>query len=173
MQSVLVLNASYQPLSIVPAKRAVKLLVNNKATALDGSGRFWKSANGSIEIPYVILLNYIVKQGSIKPAAYSRRGVFVRDNHSCVYCGKKATTIDHVIPRALGGKDSFENCVAACGPCNNKKADKTLAQLGWTVPQKNMKAPSMMVTSLARVSHPETFAAWKTYIGMYETIPLG
>ena len=61
---------------------------------------------------------------------FSKRGVLNRDNYLCAYCPRKATTIDHVLPRALGGTSTWENCVAACWDCNQKKADKPLAKSG-------------------------------------------
>jgi 5-methylcytosine-specific restriction endonuclease McrA len=169
MQSVLVLNASYQPLSIVSARRALQLIRENKATALDGSGRFHNSEKGRIEVPYVVLLNYVVKQGKSRGAAWSRHGVLARDNYNCVYCGKPADTIDHVVPRALGGLSTYDNCVAACKPCNNKKSDRTLEQMGWHVPKGILKAPSPMSSILSRAKRNEPqLDAWKTYITMYE-----
>jgi len=173
MQSVLVLNSSYQPLSIVSAKRAVKLIVNERATPLDGSGHFWTHAQGSLEIPYVVLLNTMVKQGRTRPVGYSRKGVLARDNYSCVYCGNKATTIDHVIPRSKGGKDSFENCVACCESCNHKKADRSLEQMGWNVPQNLLKAPSPMFHMLLKVhktakNNEKALDVWRPYINMYD-----
>lgn len=169
MQSVLVLSASFQPLSIVPAKRAIQLMQEDKATALELSERVFRSTNHNIQIPYVILLNYMVKQGDTRKTGFSRHGVLVRDNHSCVYCGEKATTIDHVIPRALGGQSTYENCVAACHPCNAKKASKTLAQMGWNVPPRATVAPSYLANLLNRATKDdERFNAWKNYIYMYD-----
>jgi 5-methylcytosine-specific restriction endonuclease McrA len=133
MHSTLILNASYEPLNIVPARKAINLILSGKAVAVDSSERYFHSATGSIEIPYVVQLNYMVTKEYGKGAAFSRRGVLHRDNHKCVYCGKKATTIDHVHPKSLGGADSYENCVAACTKCNNKKDNKLLETMGWTL----------------------------------------
>lgn len=168
MQSVLVLSASFQPLSIVSAKRAVQLMRENKATALDLSGRFLNSATESIEIPYVVLLTYMVKQGNTTRTGFSRHGVLVRDNFSCIYCGDTATTIDHVVPRALGGKSTYENCVAACQPCNSKKANKTLSQMGWNVPERSLKAPSHLANMLTKAKDDSRLNVWKNYIYMYD-----
>jgi 5-methylcytosine-specific restriction endonuclease McrA len=169
MQSVLVLNATYQPLSVVPAKRAIHLMKADKATALDGSGRFFTSPSESIEIPYVILLKKVVKQGKTREPGFSRRGVLARDNHSCVYCGKPANTIDHVFPRSLGGKDTYDNCVAACVACNSKKANKTLEQMGWALPKKPSKSPTHLTKLLAQARrHEHQFSAWRPYIALYE-----
>lgn len=168
MQSVLVLSASFQPLSIVSAKRAIQLMQENKANPLDSSGRFMHSATQSIEIPYVVLLTYMVKQGNTARTGFSREGVLIRDQRKCVYCGDDATTIDHVVPRALGGKSTYENCVAACLPCNSKKASKTLAQLGWNIPERTLTAPSHLANMLTKAKDEQRFDAWKTYIYMYD-----
>lgn len=168
MQSVLVLSASFQPLSIVTAKRAVQLMRENKATALDLSGRFLHSATESIEIPYVVLLTYMVKQGNTTRTGFSRHGVLVRDNFQCLYCGDTATTIDHVVPRALGGKSTYDNCVAACQPCNSKKANKTLSQMGWNVPERALVAPSHLANMLTKAKDESRLNAWKNYIYMYD-----
>lgn len=169
MQSVLVLNATYQPLSIVPAKRALQLIREEKATFLDGSGQFFHSAHGTAEIPYVILLKYVIKQGRTKAPSFSRRGILARDNYNCVYCGNPATTIDHVIPRAVGGKSTFDNCVAACLSCNGKKADRSLEQMGWTIPKKTFTIPSPLSKVLVRSSRDdEQSKVWHNYISMFE-----
>lgn len=61
---------------------------------------------------------------------FSKTGVLRRDNYHCAYCSRKATTVDHVLPRALGGKSTWDNCVAACWDCNQKKADHRLENSG-------------------------------------------
>lgn len=167
MQSVLVLSASFQPLSIVPVKRAIQLIQSKKATPLDLSDKYLNSATQTIQIPYVVLLTYMVKQGTNKRVGFSRHGVLVRDNFDCVYCGNKATTIDHVVPRALGGKSTYENCVAACLPCNGKKASKTLSQMGWNVPARTLTGPSHLAHMLNKADG-QKFDVWKNYIYMYD-----
>lgn len=168
MQSVLVLSASFQPLSIVSAKRAVQLMQEEKATPLDLSGRFFRSATQSIEIPYAVLLNYMVKQGNTTRTGFSRHGVLLRDNYVCLYCGDAATTIDHVVPRALGGKSTYENCVAACLACNSKKANKTLAQMGWKVPERTLVAPNHLANMLTKAKDEQKLKVWQNYIYMYD-----
>jgi 5-methylcytosine-specific restriction endonuclease McrA len=73
----------------------------------------------------------------------SRRGVLRRDNHRCGYCGSAASTIDHVMPRSRGGKDTWENLVACCLRCNNLKGDRTPAEMNWNL-QLNPRAPHGM-----------------------------
>jgi 5-methylcytosine-specific restriction endonuclease McrA len=87
---------------------------------------------GPFPFPKVVrLLRYVyLKFNPSKGPRYSRTGVLRRDNYCCAYCGKHATTIDHVVPRSKGGKSTWVNSVAACRKCNEKKADKTLEQTG-------------------------------------------
>lgn len=133
MESTLLLNASFEPLGIISAHSALRKILNGKAIAVDNSPKLFRAESDSLPIPYVVQMTYMVKRKRHGRVGFSRRGVLTRDNHLCAYCGKRATTIDHVFPRALGGVNSYENCVAACLTCNNKKADKTLATMGWSL----------------------------------------
>ncbi|MBF0671920.1 MAG: HNH endonuclease [Salinibacterium sp.] len=128
----LVLNAGYEPLAIVSFKRAVVLVINQKATVLAHDAEHPVFSQSDIfERPSVILLNRYVRIPSSRAIPVSRRGVLRRDNHECGYCGHHATTIDHVLPRSRGGRDTWENLVACCLKCNNKKGDRTPREMGW------------------------------------------
>ncbi|MCU1634976.1 MAG: endonuclease, partial [Cryobacterium sp.] len=128
----LVLNAGYEPLAVVSFKRALVLVMNQKATIVESDrGHPVVAASGSWERPSVILLTRYVKIPRSSPAPVSRRGVLRRDDHRCCYCGKSASTIDHVLPRSRGGRDTWDNLVACCLRCNNVKGDQTPSELGW------------------------------------------
>lgn len=128
----LVLNAGYEPLAVVSFKRALMLVLNKKATVLAAtSDQLVRSATDEFALPSVILLQRYVRIPSSRMIPVTRRGVLRRDGHRCAYCGRSANTIDHVQPRSRGGRDTWENLVAACLKCNNKKSDKTLDELGW------------------------------------------
>ena len=130
----LVLNAGYEPLGVVSFKRALILVINQKATVLAGAGdRQVHSAKTALSLPSVILLRRYVRVPTARKIPVTRRGVLRRDAWRCAYCDKTANTIDHVQPRSRGGADSWENLVACCLKCNNNKGDKTLAELGWTL----------------------------------------
>ena len=130
----LVLNAGYEPLAVVSFKRALVLVMNQKATVLasDRDHPVW-SISGSYDRPSVILLTRYVRLPRGRAVPVSRRGVLRRAAHRCAYCGKSATTIDHVLPRSRGGRDSWENLVACCLRCNNIKGDKTPSEMGWSL----------------------------------------
>jgi 5-methylcytosine-specific restriction endonuclease McrA len=130
----LVLNAGYEPLAVVSFKRAVVLVLNQKATVLahDEDHPVW-SMSASYARPSVILLTRYVRIPSNRLVPVSRRGVLRRDNQRCAYCSGTATTVDHVLPRSRGGKDTWENLVACCLRCNNKKGDRTPREMGWSL----------------------------------------
>jgi len=130
----LVLNAGFEPLAVVSFKRALVLVMNQKATiiAADAEHPVWGSS-GSYDRPSVILLTRYVRIPSTRLIPVSRRGVLRRDGQRCAYCGAAANTIDHVLPRSRGGQDSWENLVACCLRCNNAKSDRTPGEMGWNL----------------------------------------
>lgn len=130
----LVLNAGYEPLAVVSFKRALVLIMNRKATVvqIDREHPVW-SASGAWERPSVILLTRYVRIPRARSMPVSRRGVLRRDDHRCAYCGKSASTIDHVLPRSRGGRDTWDNLVACCLRCNNVKGDHTPAEMDWSM----------------------------------------
>jgi 5-methylcytosine-specific restriction endonuclease McrA len=128
----LVLNAGYEPLAVVSFKRALVLVMNDKATVIEHveEDPVW-SARGSYARPAVIILSRYVRVPFARRMPVTRRGVLRRDSHRCGYCGKSAATVDHVLPRSRGGADSWENLVACCLRCNNVKSDRTPQEMGW------------------------------------------
>ncbi|MEO3752802.1 HNH endonuclease [Streptomyces sp. B6B3] len=131
MRQTLVLNASYEPLSTVALRRAVVLVLQHKAVVEHAHpGLRVRAATLDLPVPQVIRLRRFVKVPFRQRAPWSRRGVLVRDGHRCAYCGRRATTIDHLVPRSQGGRDTWLNTVAACAEDNHRKADRTPAQAG-------------------------------------------
>lgn len=129
----LVLNAGYEPLSVVSFKRAIVLVLSGKAVVLAADAAPVCSATTTVERPNVILLTRYVRLPYARSVPVSRRGVLRRDRHLCAYCGRSANTIDHVLPRSRGGSDAWENLVACCIGCNNTKGNKTPDEMGWTL----------------------------------------
>ncbi len=124
---VVVLNASMEPLGIVPLHRALIFLIRERATIVDAvPGRIVRSAEAEFPMPRVVQFREKVRvpyrYGTVP---WSRAGLLRRDDHECAYCGRHATTVDHVMPRSRGGQDEWLNTVAACNRCNNVKADRT------------------------------------------------
>lgn len=161
MRSALVLNATYEPLSVVSARRAICLVLGDKAEVVADDGTIVRSERVSVSSPIVIRLRYVVKVPYSRSTAMSRRAVFARDNHTCGYCGGRADSIDHVVPRSRGGKNVWDNVIAACRPCNLRKRDRTPDEAGMrlsTVPRAPREL-SWIVYSVPRV--PEE---WKPYL---------
>ncbi|GAA2000228.1 HNH endonuclease [Brevibacterium samyangense] len=128
----LVLNAGYEPMSVVSFRRAVVLVLSGKATVLAAEDdALVRSANLAMEQPSVILLTRYVKPPRGRSVSLSRRGVLRRDRNRCAYCGGHATTVDHVLPRSRGGINTWENLVACCRECNNRKSNRTPEEMGW------------------------------------------
>ncbi len=130
---VVVLNASFEPLGVVPLSRALVFLLRERATIVDAvPGRTVRSAEAEFPMPRVVQFREMVRvpyrYGAV---AWTRQGLLERDNYECCYCDRRrATTVDHVLPKSRGGYDHWLGTVAACGPCNNKKADRTPEEAG-------------------------------------------
>jgi 5-methylcytosine-specific restriction endonuclease McrA len=130
----LVLNAGFEPLAVVSFRRALVLVMNDKATILvSDAGHPVRGSSGTWERPSVVLLRRYVRVPHARLVPVSRRGVLRRDGQRCAYCAASATTIDHVLPRSRGGADSWENLVACCLRCNNAKGNHTPAEMNWTL----------------------------------------
>jgi 5-methylcytosine-specific restriction endonuclease McrA len=132
---VLLLNATFEPLAVVTAKRAIVLMLTGKAECVEAtlSGAAFHSENLTVPAPSVMRLSRYVRVPYRRSVPMTRAGVLRRDGRRCAYCSKRADTIDHVIPRSRGGAHDWDNCVAACRTCNSKKADRLLDELGWTL----------------------------------------
>jgi 5-methylcytosine-specific restriction endonuclease McrA len=130
---VLLLNATFEPLTALPLRRAVVLVVCGKAEVLhgDSTGLVLHSADRTVEVPSVIKLSNYVRVPYRARVPLTRAGLMYRDRYRCAYCAGRADTIDHVVPRSRGGGHSWQNCVASCAKCNHRKADKLLSELGW------------------------------------------
>lgn len=127
MSVVLVLNADFGPLQRVSVRHAVRMLFREVAVVHEAR---LDARIGVYPIPTVVrLVNYVVTRWRrSRGPSWSRAGVLARDGRRCAFCGGAAATVDHVLPRSRGGGDTWENTVAACGKCNNRKGDRTPAE---------------------------------------------
>lgn len=127
---VLLLNQSYEPISVCNVKKAIILLYLEKAEVVaTHNSKTINSVSVSFPWPSVIRLNNYIHL-PYKDILLTRKNILRRDKHKCSYCGRSdlPLTIDHILPRARGGEDTWENLAAACLPCNNKKGDRTPAE---------------------------------------------
>jgi 5-methylcytosine-specific restriction endonuclease McrA len=127
MSVVLVLNADFGPLQRVSVRHAIRMLFREVAVVHEARP---DARIGVYPIPTVVrLVSYVVTRWRrSRGPAWSRAGVLARDGRRCGFCGGAAGTVDHVLPRSRGGENTWENTVAACGRCNNRKGNRTPAE---------------------------------------------
>jgi 5-methylcytosine-specific restriction endonuclease McrA len=162
---VLLLNSTYEPLTALPVRRAIIMLICGKADVVhdDPTGPVVHSASRAIAVPSVIRLRSFVRVPYRARVPMTRAALMHRDRFCCAYCGGKADTVDHVVPRSRGGAHSWENCVACCSTCNHRKGDRLLTELGWTlrlVPA-SPKGQHWRLLSTVKELDP----AWARYLG--------
>lgn len=143
--AALLINADYTPLRIIDTRRAVVLVMAEKAEVLEAGDDAYHSARASVPVPEVIRLRKYVQVPYTARIALSNAAVLRRDEHRCAYCipenhrgerqwaPRRGTTVDHVHPRSRGGRHTWTNVVAACRPCNARKAAHTLAEMDWVL----------------------------------------
>jgi 5-methylcytosine-specific restriction endonuclease McrA len=151
-QSVVVFSQNYLPLCRVNIKRAIVLLVTNKAEplgfAIEGGWRV-HSPSLVVDVPKHIRLKIASSERTWKVPPVNRREVLRRDHQSCQYCSSgKRLTLDHLIPRSKGGSHTWNNVVTACERCNSRKGDRTPAEAGMQL-RKVPKAPVHPAISFA------------------------
>jgi 5-methylcytosine-specific restriction endonuclease McrA len=162
----LVLNATYEPLCVVSTRRALLLVLDDKAELIHDTGLSFHSERLVIPEPSVVRLSYYVKVPYQARIALNRRAVFARDGHRCQYCGSAAENIDHVIPRSRGGAHTWDNVVAACRPCNTRKRDRLPEESGMRLHRKPI-IPRKRTWIL--VANGTMRADWEPYIGALES----
>ena len=168
---VLLLNATYEPMRVISARRAVGLLMRGVAEGVEGVAARLRTVSDVFEVPAVVRLRYYVNVPR-RGAIWSRRGILQRDRYTCIYCGaqvgerhrgraltKSDFTVEHVIPRCRGGGDTWGNAACACRWCNHRKGDRMPHEAGMRM-RWEPKTPriSYLVVS------GDVPAAWKAYL---------
>lgn len=166
MGRALVLNSTYEPLCVVPARRAVVLVLRNKAQMVRANGVVFRSEKLTVQVPSVLRLNYFVKVPYRARATLSRRAVLVRDSFECQYCGSRAENVDHVVPRSRGGTHTWENVVACCRRCNSRKENRLPREAGLRL-RHPPRAPHGNL--LLRVSVGNLDPTWEEYLAVSAT----
>ncbi len=130
MTRALILNASNEPLSVVAARRAVVLVLRERASMVEVSSQVWRSETVLVPVPSVIRLHSYIHVPYGRRVAITRNAVFARDDHRCQYCLSPAENLDHIVPRSRGGDHTWDNVVACCRRCNVKKGNRLPAEVG-------------------------------------------
>jgi 5-methylcytosine-specific restriction endonuclease McrA len=164
-RNVLVLNQNYEPVSICDARKAIILVYLGKAEIVERLDAEVKSVRYSIPFPSVVRLQIYIYR-PFTPVVLSRKNVLRRDHHTCQYCGKKMAplTVDHIIPRHLEGKHTWENLVCACIRCNNVKGNRTPEQAEMLLHKKPGK-PSHLFFLQFFIEKPHD--SWRPYLFLH------
>jgi len=162
----LLLDVAYKPIKVITWKRALNLDFDNKVTVVETYDAVARSASQEFVLPAVVALKQFHGFRPFK-VRFSKRNVFLRDGLVCQYCGQKFTssclTWDHVVPRAQGGKSTWENCTTACEPCNHTKGNRTPEEAGMKLLTQPVRpTPGLHGHIVAHMAPPE----WEQYLGM-------
>ena len=141
------------------ARRAVVLVLKEKADIIESNGMVFRSEHLRIPAPSVVRLTYFVHVPFRARASLTRRAVFARDEWTCQYCGTTAENVDHVIPRSRGGGHTWENVVASCRRCNAKKENHLYAEAGM-----RLRRPPYAPKDGLRLSLGKLEPEWEQYL---------
>ena len=165
MSRVLVLNATYEPLNVVSIRRAVLLLLKEKAEIVEAAEAWLHAEQIDLPLPLVIRLVYYVRIPRYFTLPLSRRTVLARDQYTCQYCqcqpGRANLTIDHVVPRSRGGETRWENVVTACEMCNRRKGDRTPDEARMPLQREPRRPRYLALTLLEGTRAPQE---WNKYM---------
>jgi 5-methylcytosine-specific restriction endonuclease McrA len=161
--STLVLNANYEPINVCDARRAINLIMAQKAALIVNGRGVLKTVSTAFPIPSVIRLHMIVRHPRLH-LKLTRREIFRRDNYICQYCGRHTLelTVDHVIPRHLGGKHIWHNVVAACPHCNHRKGGRIIEEVNMHLLRVPKEPPNTAAYIFGR--HLDEYAEWEPFI---------
>ncbi len=162
MARALLLNATNEALCVVSARRAVVLVLKNKAETVHEAGDAFRAERCTVEVPSVLRLRRFVLVPRRAQVPVTRRSVFARDGHRCQYCERAAESIDHVVPRSRGGSHTWDNVVACCRRCNSRKQDRLLRDTDLEL-RRAPAAPHSSVGLLSSVASIDPI--WHRYLG--------
>ncbi len=173
VQEVLLLNADFEPLNVCNIRRAITLIMLGKADIIELDEEIIPTAGGGMHAPSVVKMRYHVRR-PLPKLRLSRHSIMARDKNCCQYCGVKGKdlTIDHVVPRWMGGPQTWENLVACCRKCNLKKGDKTPQQAHMkllSTPKRPHFIPYISLPAYLRARHRDD---WSFYLPVFETFSL-
>ncbi|HZS03855.1 MAG TPA: HNH endonuclease [Blastocatellia bacterium] len=170
---VLLLNASYEPLNLVSAPKALALVWRKAAEIIErDEGRVLRTARFEFDVPAVVrLVRYVDTRTRRQNRMVSRLRILIRDKHRCQYCGRRGTqfdlTLDHIIPRSRGGQSVPENLCASCKECNQRKGDRTPDEARMPL----LSNPSALYYGLERavmIQAADSRPEWRKYLCLEE-----
>jgi len=173
-KACLVLNASYEPIAVCSARRAITLYVKEACVIVEDYGR---EVYPGIMLPSVIRLAHLAKV-PIRITMLTRENIYSRDRKVCQYCGRKAgeivvsggkktslrMTLDHIVPKSRGGQNKWENLVTCCHLCNHKKADRTPEEADMKLIKRPRRLTIHTSRALLRLVGLEEDSCWEKYI---------
>ena len=165
MAGTLVLNASYEPLCIVPLRRAVVLVLAEKAVVVEEGVTLLRSERLAMNAPVVVRLARYVRVPYRRAVPLTRRAVLARDGHRCAYCSARADTIDHVLPRSRGGGHTWTNVVAACARCNHRKGDRLISEMGWRQVPPPIEPPATVAVVFGWAARDPAWDRYLSWVG--------
>lgn len=167
---VLLLNSDYEPLNVCHIRRAMSLVLLGKAEVLEHHDDHILTTRGALTAPSVVKMRYHVRR-PLPQLRLSRHSVLARDNYTCQYCGLKGKelTIDHVIPRWMGGPHTWDNLVACCRKCNLKKGDKTPQQARMKLRTTPRRPHFIPYISLPAYLKAQSRSQWTHYLPIFES----
>lgn len=164
MKNTLLLSSSYEVIGFIPLKKVIKHLCNNKVEVISYWDESIPMINGENVLPSIVRLKKHFYRRTYINTNFSRNEMIQRDNSTCQYCGLflplKEVTVDHVVPKFLGGKTSYTNCVTCCKACNSKKANKTLEQCGMKLLKSPTYPSNNRISFKSKNWHPD----WNNFI---------
>jgi len=162
---VLVLNQNFEPLNVCSWQRAIALICVGKAIAIEHDGRMLRAATTQMRLPTVVRLNYHVRR-PLPEIKISRSSIMARDAYTCQYCGKhgKDLTLDHIQPKERGGGHTWENLVACCTTCNNKKGNRAPHEVGMALRTQPRRPRFIPYLSYATFTAALKHAKWRDYL---------
>ncbi len=166
---VLTLGSNYEPIGTISWQKAISLLFLNKIIPLEEYDTEVHSTSFSLKIPSVVVMK-TTRGKKINSVRFSRKNVWLRDEGTCQYCAKQINinnfTLDHINPKVYGGKTTWDNVVVCCESCNQKKADKTLKDVGFKLLKQPKKPHSLPFVNEIKGFYNENYLhpSWKFWL---------
>ncbi len=156
------LNQNYEPLMVCNARRALVMLLGERAEVVEPSDGQVRSVRSAVRLPSVVRIMRYIRRPRHE-VRLTKQNVLRRDRHTCQYCGAANVpmTTDHIVPRSQGGEDSWDNLVCACTACNNAKGDRSLAQARMRL-RRNPRRPHYVTFLQYSIRHPDN--RWRPYL---------